>query len=142
MDRKKLLKPLVYLMLVIFLSYILIQKFHWDYSIWWVDMPMHFLGGVWEGWLFLWFFSLAEMPIFKISLEKISFKLTFKTILFVLCIGISWEFFEFFTQMYAPHDSFNVLDTVSDVFFDLAGATFAVLYCVKRIMPTAVNKVE
>lgn len=105
-------------------------------------MPMHFLGGVWEGWLFIWFFSLAEMPFFRISIDNLSLELVFKAILFVLLIGVLWEVFEFYTQMYAPHNSFDILDTVSDVFFDLAGGAFAVLYCIKRIMPRAGNKVE
>jgi hypothetical protein len=105
-------------------------------------MPIHFLGGLWEGWLFLWFFSLQEMPLFKISLARIDLKLMLKTTLFVFLIGVLWEFFEFFMHMYAPHDSFNILDTVSDVFFDISGGAFAILYCMKRIMPHAVNKVE
>ena len=105
-------------------------------------MPMHFLGGLWEGWLFLWFFSLEEMLFLRISLEKIDSKLVFQTIFFVLFIGVLWEFFENFAQMYAPHNSFNILDTVSDVFFDLSGATFAILYCLKRIMPNTLNEVE
>jgi hypothetical protein len=146
MDRKKLLKILFYLMFLIFIANFLTLKFYWYSSIWWLDMPMHFLGGFWEGLFFIWFFSIVDFPFLKLSLDMMDFKLVYKTVLFVLLIGILWEFFEFFVNNYIGHDLFNTLDTISDIFFDLVGGTFAVFYFffyfskkIKRIMPTEKN---
>jgi len=146
MDRKKLLKLIIYLMFFIFIANLLAQKFYWYSSIWYFDMIMHFLGGVWQGLFFIWFFSINDLPLFRLSLDAIDFKLIYKTILFVLLIGVLWEFFEFFTNNYVGHDPFNTLDTISDIFFDLAGGAFAVFYFLfylsKKIMPVVANKVQ
>lgn len=115
-------------MFFIFIADILAQKLHWYFSIWWFDMAMHFGGGFWVGLFFIWFFSIKDLPIFKLSLEKADFKLVLKTILFVLSFGILWEFFEIFTHNYIAQDPFNMLDTTSDVFFDLGGGLCAILY--------------
>ena len=144
MDRKKLLKSLVCLMFLIFIANSLALKFYWYFSIWWFDMFMHFLGGLWEGLFFIWFFSIINFPFLKLSLEVVDFRLIYKTILFVLLIGIFWEFFEFFANNYIGHDPFSILDTVSDVFFDLVGGAFSILYFFfyfKKITPIKENKV-
>ena len=94
------------------------------------------------GLFFIWFFSIKDLPIFQLSLEKADFKLIMKTILFVLSFGILWEFFEIFTHNYIAHDPFNILDTTSDIFFDLAGGVSAILYYLKNIIPVGENKVQ
>lgn len=115
-------------MFLIFIANSLALKFYWYFSIWWSDMFMHFLGGLWEGLFFIWFFSIINFSFLKLSLEVVNFRLIYKTVLFVLLIGILWEFFEFFSNNYIGHDPFNALDTISDVFFDLAGGAFSILY--------------
>ena len=144
MDRKKLLKFLVYLMLLIFIANSLALKFYWYFSIWYFDMLMHFLGGLWEGLFFIWFFSIVDFPFLKLSPSVVDFKLIYKTVSFVLLIGILWEFFEFFTNNYIGHDPFNILDTISDIFFDLAGGTFSIFYFFfyfKKITPIKESEV-
>ena len=127
-DRKKFLKYLTYLMFLIFIIDLLALKFYWYFSIWWSDMLMHFFGGLWLGLAFIWFLLRKN-----ISFEP-HFQFICQTISFVLLIGVLWEFFEFFTNNYIGGDRFNILDTVSDIFFDLAGGTFAILYFFKKIM--------
>ena len=143
-DRKKLLRPLFFLMLLIFTANSLALAFHWYYSIWWFDMLMHFLGGLWEGLFFIWFFSSPDIgESLRLSPEPKNFtRLITKTVLFVLLIGVLWEFFEFFTNNYIGSDPFNILDTVSDIFFDLAGGTFAVLYFFEKTIFSSENKVQ
>lgn len=135
MDRERLLKHLVFLMFFIFIADLLAKQFYWYFSIWYFDMFIHFLGGLWVGLFFIWFFSIKDLPILKLSLEKPDFKLIGKTLLFVLLFGILWELFEIYTHNYISHDPFSILDTVSDIFFDLAGGTFATFYFFKIIMP-------
>lgn len=106
------------------------MKFYWYSSIWWFDMPMHFLGGFWVGLLFLLMFPLRNF----------STKQIFEAIFGVLFIGILWEIFEIVVNDYTIQMPFNTLDTVSDICFDLAGSIFSVLYFYKRIMLKDENK--
>ena len=92
-------------------------------------MPMHFLGGVWLGLALLWFLKIKE----------ISLMLIFKMILGVLIIGVLWEIFEIILNNYTTQSPFNSLDTISDIFFDLSGGCFAILYFIKKIMPIKSN---
>jgi hypothetical protein len=142
MDREKLLKHLVFLMFFIFIADIIAQKLHWYFSIWYFDMLMHFGGGFWVGLFFIWFFSIKDLPFFRLSFEKIDFKLILKILLFVLFFGILWEFFEIYSHNYIGGDPFNTLDTLSDVFFDLSGGLFAMFYYLKRSSSIKENKVQ
>jgi len=87
-------------------------------------MPMHFLGGVWLGLIFIWFFKLNEIRI----------KVILKIILCVLLVGILWEFFENIVNSYTTQNIFNVLDTISDILFDLSGGLFSIFYFLRYIM--------
>jgi hypothetical protein len=57
----------------------------------------------------------------------------FKIIFLVLITGILWEAFEFFSNNYIGRDSFNILDTFSDIFFDFIGGLCAILYVWKKL---------
>ncbi len=100
------------------------MKFYWYSSIWYLDMPMHFLGGVWIG-----LFSVYLFPPKEDSLKSI-----LKILFIVLFIGISWEIFEILVDKFITQNSFNPLDTASDLFFDFAGGLFAIFYYFKRII--------
>ncbi len=130
MDRKKLLKNIVFLMFLMFLANSVILKFHWYYSIWWIDMVMHFFGGAWVGLFFFYVFYTRKWFSNKILI----------IILSVLLIGISYEVFEFFLGTIS-REPFDILDTLSDLFFDLLGGGAAILYFAKRIMITEKNTV-
>lgn len=124
MDSKKLLIRLLSLIFLIFLLNYLAMRFYWYSSIWYFDMPMHFLGGLWLGLALIWFFKIKD----------ISLKSIFYLILGVLLIGVLWEVFEIIIDKIITGNLFNTLDTISDIFFDLAGGTFAIFYFIKRIM--------
>lgn|SRR3989338_3808702 len=126
MDRKRLLKHLVFLVFFIFIANLLAQQFYWYFSIWYFDMFMHFLGGFWVGLVFLWFFSREST-----SLEPF-LQLIFKVIFAVLMVGILWEIFEISIDKIIIQNPFNALDTFSDIFFDLTGGLVAVLYFLKK----------
>lgn len=124
MDRKKLLIRLVFLIFFIFLVNLIASEFYWYYSIWYFDMIMHFLGGLWLGLAIFWLFSIKEL----------SLKLILKIVLGVLLISIFWEIFEILVNNIIAQNPFSALDTVSDICFDLAGGILAVIYFLKRIM--------
>ncbi len=131
MARDKLLKSIVYLMFFMFLANTAALKFHWYYSISWFDMLMHFLGGVWLGFFFLYvFFSKDSF-----------FKRFLVIILCALLVGVLWEVFEFYLNTIST-EFFNISDTLSDLCFDLAGSLFSFLYFYKVIMPSQENTVQ
>lgn len=136
MDRKKLFKHLLYLILLIFVINFVANKFYWYSSIWYFDMIMHFLGGLFLGLGLVWFLSYKNLFL------ELSWKLIFKIFFGVLLIGISWEIFEFLFNNIIAQNSFNTLDTISDIFFDLAGGVFAIIYFFKRIMIYKQNEVK
>ncbi|MEI7709366.1 MAG: hypothetical protein WCI76_01480 [bacterium] len=124
MDRKKLTKVLAYLISIIFFIQLVATKLAWYSLIWWFDMPVHFLGGLWLGLLFIYIFGGAGNR----------YKYIFRIISLVFLCGIGWEFFEFYFVNHLADNPFNLLDTISDLCFDLAGGCFAILYFFRRIM--------
>ncbi len=131
MDKQKLFKRIVFLMLFIFLANNVALELYWYYSIWYFDMLMHFLGGLWEGLFFIYVFYVRKQILTHL----------FSIILFVLLIGILYEVFEFFLSVIS-HDPFSILDTTSDIFFDLLGGSFAILYFFKRITSIKENALQ
>ena len=128
MTRKKLFKTLSTLIVFIFLVNFMAGILHLYYSIWYFDMPMHFLGGVFLGLLLICFFytDISEYT------HGISLNFILKFLLSVLFIGVVWEVFEFIVNMFIAKSPFNLLDTISDVCFDCAGGFFVLLYLFKK----------
>jgi hypothetical protein len=93
-------------------------------------MPMHFLGGFWLSLAMYYFFFRHDMA-----------KVIWKVILLTLLIGIGWEVFEIVFNNLIAGVSFNIIDTVSDIFFDLGGATFATLFILKQAVPVVETNV-
>ena len=124
MDSKKLLVRLVFVVFFIFLLNYLALEFYWYSSIWYLDMPMHFLGGFWLGLILILFFQIKEF----------SFKSILKIIIGVLLFGFLWEIFEIVINKTTTENLFNILDTISDIFFDFTGGLFAILYFSRQIM--------
>ena len=132
MEKKKLSKRLVYLIFFILLANFLANRFFWYYSIWYFDMIMHFLGGFWIG--------LASVYLFS---HKNSFqKLVFKILSVVFLIGVGWEIFEIIVNNITTQTSFDYLDTISDIFFDLSGGALAIFYFYKRMIIERINEVQ
>lgn len=108
-------RSLVALVLLIAIANGLANFFHWYYTIWWFDIPMHFWGGFWVSAVTLWALG-TRIP-------QASFWRRLGTALAaVLVVGASWEVFEF--GLDAIGDS---IDTQQDLMFDMLGAITAVL---------------
>ena len=129
MDRKKLLTRLTYLIFFIFFINLVAMKLYWYYAIWYFDMPMHFLGGVWAAMVLLWL----------LPSKNLTPKLVFQVVLGVILIGTAWEVFEFMLDKSIVHNSFNLLDTLSDFCFDLAGALAYLVFNFRKTTPNKVN---
>lgn len=126
MNRTALLRRLTYLIFFIFLLNMAAGEFHWYSSLWWFDMPMHFLGGVFLGLGLVWLLRLEKKP----------FPRAFWIILLgVLALGVAWELFELVFDNYVAGMPFLWLDTLSDLSYDLAGGLFAYFfYCYTYIL--------
>ena len=117
-----MLKKAAYLGIIVFILNSLAMKFFWYYTVWWFDMPMHFLGGV--------FISLLAMFLLNKKLFKFNYRFIFYTFLSVLLVGVLWEIFEYALEIFVSHQPQIILDTFSDIFFDMAGGLFGIIYFV------------
>ena len=75
MTRKDFFIRITGLIFVIFFINYLAMTFHWYSSIWWFDMPMHFMGGLWLGLIFILLFWNQELN-FKLILQTFSSRST------------------------------------------------------------------
>ncbi|HEU0085726.1 MAG TPA: hypothetical protein VFQ59_02085 [Candidatus Paceibacterota bacterium] len=117
MERKKLGIPLVILVFfILFINYVA-MKFHWYSALPWFDMPMHFLGGFW----------VALLVAFILPSRHFSIHFVLKILAGVLLIGILWEIFEVTLNTITVKDTFDMVDTLSDLFFDIVGGLAATL---------------
>ncbi len=122
----KLLSRLTVLVFFIFIVQITGIHFHWFYLIWWFDMPMHFLGGVFIGLLLV--FLIEKNIKLKFSFPTIEAFPLLSYILLIALIGILWEYFELIIDVYTGNHLINILDTFSDISFDIAGGALSLLY--------------
>jgi hypothetical protein len=99
---------------------------YWYNSIWWLDIPMHLIGGAWVSLLF---FSLffKKLACFQDKWRNLS--LIILSVSFVALIGVLWEFYEYLFDVFVlkTHplafvtDPGNLPDTIADLFNDLIG---------------------
>jgi VanZ family protein len=90
----------------------------WFWKYWWYDIMMHFLGGLWVGMMFLWFFYFSN--IFE-KFDKSFLNIVFASILSVWIIGVGWEVFEVWADPQYFREGY-VFDTVLDLIMDTLGA--------------------
>lgn len=128
-QKKHLITRSAWLIVIIFALNYGAMLFFWYSTIWWFDMPMHFLGGFWLGLTALWiYFYARKTPRVGVT----AMKTLLLGLSFVLIVGVGWEIFEIGVDRFITLMPFNRLDTASDIFFDLAGGSVAVLYMMRR----------
>ena len=132
MNRRKLSIRMTLLVVFIFLINFVAMKLHWYSALWWFDMPMHYLGGLWLG--------LAMIYFFPPKLGSV--KAIMWTIVGVMFFALAWEVFEYFVDENIARNGFDIYDTLSDICFDLAGAFTALFYFFKRIIIPEQNTVQ
>ena len=123
---KSIVFLIIFLVLLIASLNFLAFSFYWYWRIWWFDLLMHFLGGMFVASLGYYFYYLL------VSRERLSlFRLLILLIFSSLVIGGLWEIFEFSIDAYwSAHVNIKSLqilqagslDTLSDLLFDFLGA--------------------
>lgn len=94
-------------------------RYYWYWSFWWFDILVHFAGGFLLTFLFLFLYQSISKNI-----PGIYHSFVF-VILFVLTVGLSWELFEVIIESASIAEPDYLLDTIADIFVDIAGALFA-----------------
>ncbi len=124
---KKLLFKACLLIFFIWLIHTLANAFYWYSAIWWFDIPMHIMGGM--------FLALTAGALFFKALLPLSFRERLVTILlFVLIVGLSWELFEYFVQNFIKGDQLASLpDSVKDMMMDLFGGIVASYFVFRQL---------
>ena len=119
---------LLVLILVIFIGHILGTIYGWYWTVWWYDIPLHFLGGAWLGFFFFYLFY-EKWGILEVGKKFIPTLLL--GLGFVILVGVLWEFYEYFHDWYVDSSNLNSpdvrADTLSDFLNDLIGGTSAIL---------------
>ncbi len=122
------------LVVAIFLINLIATRFHLYTLIWWFDMPMHFFGGFFVVLVTLWLKFFTKIFNFTPFKSKNSF--LFIGILSALIVGLFWELFEYGVQSITGVILTTFMDSLSDIFFDLAGGIAAVLYVEDQLSKT------
>ncbi|MCX6702618.1 MAG: hypothetical protein NTW60_02015 [Candidatus Wolfebacteria bacterium] len=122
------LKSIIALTLIILGIHIIAMANYLYWTIWWFDIPMHFMGGILLAMIFFRFVK----P--ELIITHSSFLITILlAVSFAAFLGILWEFFEFIWASYFTNGGLESLsvfqsrgidiyrDTLKDLFFDLLG---------------------
>lgn len=103
--------------------------YHWYWRVWWLDVPLHMLGGVWLTVFVFWFLRTYKKDLlYGIN----DFELLILVIGVIALVGVFWEFYEFFEDLIFKSDSDWVLrlqvgyvDTLKDLADDILGGLIA-----------------
>ena len=124
------------LLLISIITIIFIAVFHylalknsWYWTVKWIDIPVHILGGFWVAITVLWI-SLNIKHIDSINGYKKRALLVM--LIPVLVVGISWEIFELIFKITNLHDVGYWSDTLSDILNGFIGGIIAFLYFTKN----------
>jgi hypothetical protein len=122
--------PRILAVLIFFLLFLQIAATYWHlfFYVWWLDIPMHVLGGLWV--------ALFVLSSYYMS-SRVGEKITSPVFVFAVAvaatfvIGLFWEIYEFAIE-HAVGDTGNGLaDTLKDLTNDLVGALFAASFFVR-----------
>lgn len=96
---------------------------HYYFAIWWLDILMHFLGGVAITLAFSWVYMHKDQNHDGIPDTKLPLYILPVALFSVVLISISWELFEVFAGLTFTHIDGYVMDTISDFCSSLIGGT-------------------
>lgn len=95
---------------------------HLYFYIWWLDIPVHVLGGFWVGLFALVSYYAGPWPVPK---ERSNFFVFSVSIAAVLSVGLLWEVYEFAVDHAVGDSGGGLADTLMDLVDDLLGALLA-----------------
>ncbi|MDO8591063.1 MAG: hypothetical protein Q7R65_03755, partial [bacterium] len=99
-----------------------IFSLYWLY--WWIDIPLHFLGGFCVGLFSLWFFCAGK----DIKPSLSSLRTLCVALAGAFVVGLGWEIFEYYTGAVFNVLGDYTLDTLKDLTMDVTGGYVAHFY--------------
>ena len=123
---RKQFPPVVLAVLIVALALIEAGALYWHlfFQFWWLDIPMHFFGGLWIALFTLAWYYRARIPKSKDTSTLFVVALAVSS---TLSIGLFWELFELSAQTFIERASVHDLtDTLADLTNDLFGAVVAI----------------
>lgn len=123
--KHSLSKKACLLVISILILHLLAYQFYWYASMWWFDMLMHTLGGV--------FLGLIGGVLLSRYISSAHTATIFGTILlFVFIVGFGWEVFEYVVQALIKTTSIaNIPDSISDLLCDLSGGVISIYFVLR-----------
>ena len=113
-------------MAILFLANSGAHFFYWYSTIWWFDMPMHFTGG--------YFVAIALVYVLLKARKEKPLPTYLKLFFLVLTVGFLWEVYEYAFDIYFHNNLIMVLDSFSDLCFDMAGAITAFFFIDRHML--------
>ncbi len=129
MQSRRLTWALVYLIFFIWGVNTIADQTHLYYLLWWFDIPMHIMGGLWVALMSLVIYY--HSPHFKRKDRSVAFVISF-ALASTMVIGLFWEVFEFSVEHFVKLNDNGLLDTLKDLVDDLIGAALATAIFIKR----------
>ena len=123
-------KKIILFTIAIVLIHSVAVFYNWYWRSLWIDIPMHFLGGVLAALIFIW---LCEKFPGHFDLSRNFFATALAVHGFAALIGVLWEFSEFVYDVIISSRGWGALagqgvrDMIGDLFFDLLGGVDVVL---------------
>lgn len=119
------------LVTIIAILHYLALKFYLYWSIWWFDIPVHFLGGLWVGFIAMWFLFLSGIVYKNVEFTKTT-KIFLIIVASVIAVGILWEVFEVYSGVLTFEKNYWS-DTSLDLVMDTIGGIVAFIYSRKYL---------
>ncbi len=115
--------PAVLVSFAFFMLFVQLAALYWHlyFQFWWLDIPMHMLGGLWIALFGLSIYYRSSR--FEGREHSKGFILVFSVAL-TLSIGLFWEIYEFFVDHAVGDSGRELADTLADLVNDLIGALF------------------
>ena len=124
--------PLAVIVVLVFvLGVVNASALYWHlyFYIWWLDIPMHLLGGFWVALSALVFYYDTRWKYKKDRTSAFAFRYAF---LVTLAVGLGWEAFELLADKLSGTINVNIGDTLSDIMNDMIGAACATFFFLRK----------
>jgi len=97
------------------------------WNIWWFDIPMHFLGGLWVALIALWFYKTFAGD------NASSNKGYLVALTATIIVGLLWELFEIVMGLTVSQPNYEA-DTILDLIMDVTGAIVATRIVFRQVV--------
>lgn len=124
MLRKPFFKEQFFFILLIAVLHITAMELYWYWHFLWLDILMHFLGGLWVALASFWILGVFNGHASYIQNKKQAIVFGVASALF---IGLFWEVFEYVTDIAVTSEAYWP-DTILDMIMDGLGGVLAGLY--------------